>query len=292
MRPELSVNAAPSGRSQTWYAVGPVALFLILLACAGLQAQWLNYPSPNTPHTKDGKPNLKARAPRVGGRPDLSGVWQVESVPGEVERMLGKLDADVVLGDDPRTFSKYFFNILADFPPEQAPLRPGALAAMRSRPKDYVSPNERCLPEGIPRAELLAFPFKIVQTPQELVLMYEVDNTRRQIYTDGRKLPAEPNPAWLGYSAGRWEGDVLVVDTVGFNDQVNIDAGGHPHSGELRIEERFHRIDFGHMQLRITVDDPKMYTRRITFEVTQLLMPDSDILELFCNENEKDRGHR
>jgi hypothetical protein len=269
-----------------------VALFLILLACAGLQAQWLNYPSPNTPHTKDGKPNLKARAPRVGGRPDLSGVWQVESVPGEVERMLGKLDADVVLGDDPRTFSKYFFNILADFPPEQAPLRPEALAAMRNRPKDYVSPNERCLPEGIPRAELLAFPFKIVQTPQELVLMYEVDNTRRQIYTDGRKLPAEPNPAWLGYSVGRWEGDVLVVDTVGFNDQVNIDAGGHPHSGELRIEERFHRIDFGHMQLRITVDDPKMYTRRITFEVTQLLMPDSDILELFCNENEKDRGHR
>jgi hypothetical protein len=84
----------------------------------------------------------------------------------------------------------------------------------------------------------------------------------------------------------------LVVDTVGFNDQVNIDAGGHPHSGELRIKERFHRIDFGHMQLRITIDDPKMYTRRITLEVTQLLIPDSDILELFCNENEKDRGHR
>jgi hypothetical protein len=268
-----------------------VVLFLILLTCATLRAQWLNYPSRGTPRTNDGKPNLNARAPRLGGHPDLSGVWQVEPVAGEVERMLGKVDADIVLGDDPRTFSKYFFNILADFPPGQAPLRPEALAAMRNRPKDYVSPNERCLPEGIPRDELVAFPFKIVQAPQELVVMYEVDNTRRQIYTDGRPLPADPNPAWLGYSVGRWQGDTLVVDTTGFNDQVPIDAGGHPHSDQLRIQERFHRLDFGHMQLRITIDDPTMYTKPITFQVKQLLMPDSDILELFCNENEKDVRH-
>lgn len=227
----------------------------------------------------------------MGGRPDLSGVWQLEPVPGEIERMLGKMDAEVVLGDDPRTFSKYFFNILADFPPEQTPLRPEALALMRNRPKNLVPPNERCLPEGIPRAELLAFPFKIVQIPQELVVMYEVDNTRRQIYTDGRKLPMDPNPAWLGYSVGRWHADTLVVDTTGFNDQVNIDAGGHPHSEQLRIEERFRRIDFGHLQLQITIEDPKMYTKPITFQVRQLLMPDSDILELFCNENERDSGH-
>jgi len=263
----------------------------VFLTLATLQAQWLNYPSPSTPRTNDGKPNLKAKAPRVAGRPDLSGVWQVQPVPGEVERMLGKLDADVVLGCDPKTFSKYFFSILADFAPDQAPIRPEALAIMRNRPKDDVPPNERCLPEGVPRAELIAFPFKIVQTPQQLVLMYEVDNTRRQIYTDGRKLPADPNPAWLGYSVGRWEGDTLVVDTTGFNDQVRIDAASHPHSEQLRIQERFHRLDFGHMELQITIDDPKMYTKPVTFQVTQLLMPDSDILELFCNENEKDRGH-
>jgi hypothetical protein len=101
----------------------------------------------------------------------------------------------------------------------------------------------------------------------------------------------DPNPAWLGYSVGRWDGDTLVVDTTGFNDQVAVDAGGHPHSEQLRIQERFHRIDFGHMELQITIDDPKMYTKPVTFKVTQRLMPDSDILELFCNENEKDRAH-
>lgn len=122
--------------------------------------------------------------------------------------------------------------------------------------------------------------------------MYEVDNTRRQIYTDGRPLPSDPNPAWLGYSVGRWQGDVLVVDTAGFNDQVEIDAGRHPHSDRLHIRERFHRIDFGHMDLEITIDDPQMYTKPITFRVTERLMPDSDILELFCNENERDLGHK
>jgi hypothetical protein len=259
---------------------------------ATLHAQWLNYPSPLTPRTKDGKPDLKAKAPRLAGKPDLSGVWQVAPVPGEIERLLGKLVVDVVPGDDPRTFSKYFFSVLADFPPEQSPLRPEALAIMRNRPKNLIPPNEQCLPEGIPRTELIGFPFKIVQTPQQLVVLYEVDNTRRQIYTDGRPLPVDPNPAWLGYSVGRWQGDTLVVDTTGFNDEVPIDAGGHPHSDQLHIQERFHRIDFGHMQLQITIDDPKMYTKPITFQVMELLMPDSDILELICNENEKDNRHR
>ena len=154
-----------------------------------------------------------------------------------------------------------------------------------------MPPTERCLPEGVPRADLISFPFKIVQTPQQLVLMYEIDNTRRQIYTDGRKLPMDPSPAWLGYSVGRWEGETLVVDTAGFNDQVLIDGGGHPHSEQLRIQERFHRIDFGHMDLQITIDDPKMYTKPLTFKVTQLLLPDTDILESFCAENERDRAH-
>lgn len=264
---------------------------LLFLAVATLHGQWLNYPSPGTPRTKDGKPDLKAKAPRLGGRPDLSGVWQVEPVPGDVEKMLGKLDGEIVIGDNPTEFSKYFFSVLADFPAEKSPLRPEGLSLMRQRPKDYKTPDERCLPVGVPRAELIAFPFKIVQMPQQLVLMYEVDNTRRQIYTDGRKLPVDPNPAWLGYSVGRWEGDTLVVNTAGFNDEVLIDAMRHPHSEQLHIQERFHRIDFGHMELEITIDDPKMYTQPVTFKVKQLLMPDSDILELFCNENEKDREH-
>lgn len=290
----VKVDSASLRRSEKWYDVGPVARLLFFFSLATLQAQWLNYPSPGTPRTKEGKPNLKAKSPRVAGKPDLSGVWQVEPPEkGEIERILGRdsLTVGLVPGDDLTMFSKYFFNIFADFTPEQAPIRPEALAIMRNRPKDYAQPDERCLPEGIPRAELVAFPFKIVQTPQQLVLMYETDNTRRQIYTDGRKLPPDPSPAWLGYSVGRWEGDTLVVDTAGFNDQGLIDGDGHPQSEQLRIQERFRRIDFGHMELQITIDDPKMYTKPITFKVTQLLMPDSDILEFFCNENEKDRAH-
>jgi len=264
---------------------------LVFLAAFTLHAQWLNYPSARTPHTKDGKPDLKAKAPRLAGHPDLSGVWQIQPVPGEVLRMLGSVRGEAVIGDDPATFSKYFFNILADFKPENAPIRPEALARMKQIPKNYETPDQRCLPVGLPRAELIAYPFKIVESSDELVVLYETDNTRRQIYTDGRKLPADPDPTWLGYSIAHWEGDTLAVETTGFNDETLIDAFRHPHSDQLHIEERFRRLDFGHMELQITIDDPKMYTQRITFKVMELLMPDSDILELFCNENEKDRAH-
>jgi hypothetical protein len=268
-------------------------LVLFALLATGARAQWLNYPTPGTPRTKDGKPNLSAKTPRLAGRPDLSGVWQVEpEAKGEIERMLGKdLTVGLVPGDPVDTFSKYFFNILADFKPEEAPLRPEATAIMRNRRKNAETPDQRCLPLGVPRAELISFPFKIVQTPGLIVMMYEQDNTRRQIYTDGRKLPADPNPTWLGYSVGHWEGETLVVDSAGFNDQIWIDSSGHPTSESLRIQERFRRRDFGHMDLQVTIDDPKMYTKPFTFKVTQLLLPDSDIFEYFCDENEKDRAH-
>jgi len=149
-----------------------------------------------------------------------------------------------------------------------------------------------CLPLGIPSADIFSFaPFKIIQAQGVIVILYEVDNTRRQIYTDGRQLPADPQPMWLGYSVGKWEGDTLVVDSAGFNDKSWLDAAGHPHSEALRIQERFHRRDFGHMEVQVTIDDPKMYLKPITIKVTELLIPDSDILENFCNENEKDRVH-
>ncbi len=266
---------------------------LFLAATLAADAQWLNVPTPGTPRTKDGKPNLSAKAPRLAGKPDLSGVWQVEPPPkGEIQRMLGvDLTVGLVPGDPIDTFSKYFFSILADFKPEQSPLRPEAAALMRNRSKGAETPDQRCLPLGVPRAELISFPFKIVQMPGLIVMMYEPDNTHRQIYTDGRKLPADPNPTWLGYSVGHWEGETMVVDSAGFNDKVWIDSAGHPTSDSLHIQERFRRRDFGHMDLQITIDDPKMYNKPFTFKVTQLLLPDSDIFEYFCNENEKDRAH-
>ena len=267
--------------------------FLISAAFLSADAQWVDQPQSSTPRTKDGKPNLFAVTPRLAGKPDLSGVWQVEPpAKSDVERILGQtLTIGLVPGDDLYTFSKYFYNILADFKPEEAPLTAEAVAIMRNRAKDAQTPDTRCLPLGIPRAELIGFPFKIVQTPRLIVVMHEGDNTHRQIYTDGRKLPTDPNPAWLGYSVGHWEGDTLVVDSAGFNDKVWLDVFGHPVSESLRIQERFHRRDFGHMDLQITITDPKMYIKPIAFKVTELLMPDSDIFEYFCNENEKDRSH-
>src|SRR5579862_2077553 len=184
------------------------ALFLIAVLAA--HAQWLNHPSPGTPRTKDGKPNLLAKPPRLAGKPDLSGVWQIQAPPkGEIERLLGgeALAVGIVPGDDLNTFSKYFFNILADFAPAESPLRSAAAEIMRRRPKNS-SPDSRCLPVGIPRVELVGFPFKIVQTPGLAVVLYEADNTRRQIYMDGRNLPVDPNPSWLGYSVAHWEGEV------------------------------------------------------------------------------------
>ena len=274
---------------------GSGVLFAGIMLCA--HAQWLNYPTPGTPRTPDGKPDLSAKTPRASnGKPDLSGVWQTElAPPGENERLFGPaIDDYVVLGDDPRTFSKYFLNILVDFPPGQTPMRPGIaeISQRNQERRGTENPASRCLPQGIPRADIFSYaPFKIIQTPGLIAVLYEVDNTHRQIYTDDRKLPLEPQPAWLGYSIGKWEGDTLVVDAAGFNDKSWLDSMGHPHSEDLRIQERFHRRDFGHMDLSITIDDPKMYTKPFMIKVTEVLLPDTDILESICNENEKDRTH-
>ncbi len=223
-------------------------------------------------------------------------MWRTAPAPpGENERLFGSVVGDfVVPGDDPRTFSKYFMNILVDFKPEETPMRPATVALFQrnAERRGTDNPATRCLPQGIPRADIFSYlPFKIIQTPGIVVVMYEVDNMHRQIYTDGRTLPADPQPSWLGYSVGKWEGDTLDDESAGFNDRSWLDSAGHPHSEDLRIQERFHRRDFGHMDLALTIQDPKMYTQPIAFQVTELLLPDSDILENVCNENEKDNAH-
>src|SRR5256714_2328078 len=166
-----------------------MAFALVFVSTASIRAQWLNYPTAGVPRLRDGKPNLSAPAPRASnGKPDLSGVWQTEPAPpGEFERLLGDASAFVVPGDDFRTFSKYFFNVLADFKPEEAPLRPEAAELARKRAGSMLNPSSHCLPIGIPGAGLLSYaPFKIVQTPGLILMLYEVDNTHRQVYTDGR----------------------------------------------------------------------------------------------------------
>jgi len=270
---------------------GRVALLLGFVALSG-QAQWLNYPTPGTPRTPDGKPDLAAKAPRASnGKPDLSGVWQAAyAPPGENERLFGEFKG-IVPGDDPRMFSKYFLNILADFKPQESPMRPETVALMRKH-SNLDSPSTRCVPQGIPRGDLDNYlPFKILQTPGVIAVLYEESYAYRQIYMDGRKLPDDPQPVYMGYSVGRWEGDWLVVDSAGFNDRGWLDASGHPQSEGLRIRERFHRRDFGHMDLELTIDDPKIYTKPFTVKSTEVLIPDSDVLEYVCADNEKDRAH-
>ncbi len=261
------------------------------MACAG--AQWLNYPTPRTPLTRDGKPNLSAKAPRTyKGKPDLSGVWMIQPpAEGELERLFGGRIGKQVEGDDPRTFSKYFHNLLIDFNKGEEPIRPEAAALAARRVETMDTPQSHCLPHGLPAMELLGFPFKIFQTPDAIVIFHEVNGASRQIHTDGRKLPPNPFPSWMGYSSGKWEGDTLVVDTAGFNDKAWMDNAGHPRSEALRLQERFHRRDFGHLDVQATIDDPKVWTKPITIKYTELLIPNSDVLETFCPEGERDRAY-
>jgi hypothetical protein len=274
-------------------------LFILLtFLSSGAYAQWLNFQTPGTPRLPDGKPNLAAPVPRgLDGKPDLSGVWMHEiTTVAEMKRLYGaaidesiKVDA---LGMEIGTQHRYAFNILLDFKPQDSPLRPEAAKSMRHRLAEN-DPSKVCSDiQGIPLTDLLSEPFKIAQSPRLTVFLYEVGNTHRQIYTDGRALPKEFDyPAYLGYSVGHWEGDTLVVESAGFNDKTALDLMGHPHSDALRVTERYRRRDFGHLDVDTTFDDPQMYTRPFTIKVPHDLLADGDIFESFCTENEKDSAH-
>jgi hypothetical protein len=255
-------------------------------ACLCAQAQWLNQPVAGAPRTPDGKVNLTGPVPRVNGKPDLSGIWQVEAEPRGAGGLFG-------LGESPN--SKYFRDILSDFKPGEEPLTPAAAEILRRHGQaGVVGPSQICLPDGVPHADLLPEPFKIIQTPGVIVMLYEVETTFRQIFTDGRKQLVDPSPSWMGYSVGKWEGEnaeTLVVDTVGFNDLSWLDARGHGHSEEMRVEERFHRRDFGHLEVAVTITDPKTFTRPVTIHFVEGLLPDTDLLEHYCLEAEKDAAH-
>ena len=199
-----------------------------------------------------------------------------------------------VPGDDTRSFSRYFIDVLADFKPGEEPLRPEASAAVRNRRASGSTkehPNARCLPFGLPGSLVLGLPFRIQQSPGMTLMLFEVENSFREIYTDGRGLPKDPQPAWRGYSVGKWEGDVFVVDTAGFNDRAWLDVSGNTHSEALRMQERYHRRDFGHMDVAVTMDDAKIFTRPVSLKFSELLVPNSDVLEYICGENEKDTSH-
>ena len=230
--------------------------------CMKVQAQWLNYPDPGIPRLADGTPNLSATVPRVNGKPDLSGVW---SGPGA-----GSYDRNIARDLSPR-----------DIQPWAETVYQQRLLAMG---KD--APRANCLPDPFLYYHIVDLA-RIVQTPGLIVILYQgtTNSVHRTVFTDGRKLPKDPNPTWLGYSVGRWEGDTLVVDTSGFNDRGWLDIEGHPHTEALRITERFRRRNFGHMDLEVTIDDPKTFTRPFSLKMEKTLVPDTDLLESICESD-------
>ena len=254
-----------------------VALAAITTPIAG---QWVNHPTKGLPRTADGKPDLAAPTPRTpDGRVDLSGIWQSErdpkGTPGGVEGIVSP---------------RYMINIMVDIKPGEVSLQPSAEALFKQRGANLLRDNPmiRCLPAGVPRLDAYSHPYKIVQTPELIVVMYESQTMFRQIFVDGRVLPKDPEPSWMGYSVGRWDGDVLVVETVGFNDQTWLDGLGHPHTEAMRLTERFRRVSLGRLDIDIVIDDPQAYTGPIRYTQPQVLLPDTELLEYICNENAKE----
>jgi hypothetical protein len=254
----------------------------LLLACT-TRAQWVNYPTPGTPRLPDGKPNLSAAPPRTAdGKPDLSGIWVVECG---------------LYGRDACFTRSLFFDLAKDLKPQDVQMTPWASAIQAQREsRDHVDdPYGYCMPPGVPRIDYSGGPFKVLQTPGVTAFLYEtlVGMIFRQVFTDGRPLLVSGEPTWLGYSVGRWDGDTFVADTNGLKDGGWLDTKkGHPNSDALHVTERFRRTDFGHMELSITITDPKAYLKPWTIKSTLNLLPDTDLLEAFCDSHEKTMEHR
>ena len=262
---------------------------VLIMAGAPVFGQWAQYHDPTIPRTRDGKPNLSAPAPKTGGKPDLTGIWIAESgALKDIQRFLlpGGING---LGED--LPSKYFFNFFADVPPGQEPFQPAAAALYKKMSENAGKPSTLCELPSLPLENVIPAPFKIVQTARETMFLYEADSVFRQVFADGRKLPADPQPSWMGYSVGRWEGDTFVIETVGLNDRSPLDEFGHPHSESMKLTERYRRRDFGHLDSQVTMDDPKTYTKPVTVSINFRLVPDTELLESFCHEDEKDLTH-
>jgi hypothetical protein len=237
-------------------------LIALSASLSPLAAQWPSRPTPGVPRTPDGKVNLSAPAPRsADGKPDLSGVWRIHT--------------------------NYLLNATPDLKPED--IQPWAAAIYKQSGDNFRNDTDgiNCLPPGPKTSTSVGSPVKIVQTPGLLIMLYEYQTIYRQVFTDGRGLPEDANPTWMGYSVGHWEDDTLVVTTNGFNDKTSLDLGGHPHSEALRITERFRRRDAGHIDLKVTFEDPKAYNRTWTLPVDLDLMPDGELIEYVCEDRDK-----
>jgi len=266
------------GTGMTRSFAAAVAIAAVALS-ASLSAQWPLYPAAGAPRTPDGKPSLAAPAPRAAdGKPDLSGVW--------MSRATGDPN-----GEPGRPPLARFGNTAAGFK-DDLPFQPWAKELQRKRSAEFSkdNPDGLCLPESTLQLHLDPQPFKIVQTSGQIYIIYETNYGLRTIYTDGRPLPPQggPQPFWYGYSVGRWEGDTLVVETNNYKDGGWLDARGSPVTDAAKVTERFRRVNYGQIDIELTVDDPKAYTRPFTVRVDERLLPiGSDLIEFICHENQQ-----
>jgi hypothetical protein len=241
--------------------VPATAIVLVALTCT-VSAQW-RYRDPTAPRTADGRVDVKAPTPRTAaGTVDLSGVWQTDA--------------------------KYNFNLAADLKPEAIVMLPWAQALFAERRDNNgkEDPEGFCMPPGFPRVNGVPFPQKIIQLATAIVILYETRTTFRQIFLDNHHtLTTDPQPTWMGYSKGRWDGDALIVETTGFNDKTWLDDAGHPHSEQMKVIERFRRPSFGQLLVDITIDDPKAYAKPWTVTQAFQLLADGELIEYICNEN-------
>jgi hypothetical protein len=272
------------------------ACIMLLLASTALFAQWPSYPISAAPRTADGKVDMAAPAPRTAdGKRDLSGVWEVArprpgnaaAAPAPPAQPSGSPE---VIPLSVRTSP--FWNLGAGFK-DGLPFQPwaGELHEQRVATNSKDNPDAHCLPLGVMQLHNHGQPRKMIQTPDVIVILYEANSGIRQIFTDGRTLPKDPEPWWYGYSVGHWEGDTLAVESSNFKNLGWLDVEGSTLTESGEIVERYRRPDYGHLEIEVTIDDPRAYTKPWTVTVHQRLMPDTELIEFVCGENDKDETH-
>jgi hypothetical protein len=261
---------------------------IVMLPPLSVSAQWFRVRTPNVPRLASGAPNLKAPAPRTpDGKPDFSGIWLADNpLPCPPDLRDGNDCIEKI------ALSRQAANIGMDLT-GGLPYQPWAAALVRQRTADLAKddPHVRCLPSNVARFWTLPHYTKLVQTPGMMVLLNEFNASYRQIFTDGRPLPVDPQPNWNGYSTARWMDGALVVETNGLRDDLWLDMAGNPMTGAAKVTERIRRPDFGSLEVQFTVDDPKAYTKPWTVLIKQALVVDTELLDEVCLENEKSLKH-
>ena len=265
-------------------AVKTACLIAVLVASgSSLSAQWPKRPTPDVPKTASGEPNMSAPAPRTAdGKPDLSGLWRAG---GGLGGQRGA-PAPPPTGPPVAGFRDVGQNLKGGLP-----LTPLGAELLKKRVADNSkdNPEAHCLPMGIIQLHTQGAPRKFIQTPRELIILYEASAERREIFMDGRSLPSgdDLQPWWNGYSTARWDGDTLVVETSGFRDGGWLDIIGSPLTDTGRITERMRRVSYGRMEIDVTIEDKKVYTAPFTVRVNQQLMLDEELIEFVCLENQR-----